>query len=332
MAEIRDRYDALVIGGGIAGMQAALDLGEQGFEVLLVETHAVDRRHHGRPQQGLPHARLLELHLHAAHGGVGAPPAHPAADLHRGPVRWNRSATGFACELECKPRYLDEDTCIGCDECELACPVEVPHEFDYGLGARRAIYIPHGNAIPQKAVLDVEHCIFCGKCEKVCPTNCIDFTAGGRSTCDVDVGAVIVATGLDITADGRRSRSTAAAAAERDEPARHGAHPVEQRTLRPRAAASRRQDPALDRLRPVRRQPRPLDRRAVLLARLLHVRPQAGAAAAPLHPRRRGHALLHGHPRVRQGLRAVLPARRGRGRQGDQGQGGHASPRRTTTT
>ena len=60
--------------------------------------------------------------------------------------------------------------------------MDVPHEFDYGLGARRAIYIPHGNAIPQKAVLDVEHCIFCGKCEKVCPTNCLDFTAGAAAT------------------------------------------------------------------------------------------------------------------------------------------------------
>jgi heterodisulfide reductase subunit A len=81
--------------------------------------------------------------------------------------------------------------------------VEVPHEFDYGLGARRAIYIPHGNAIPQKAVLDVEHCIFCGKCEKVCPTNCLEFTAEAKQV-HVDVGAVIVATGLDILPMGRK--------------------------------------------------------------------------------------------------------------------------------
>ncbi len=83
-------------------------------------------------------------------------------------------------QIERKPRYVVEEDCIGCSRCEQACPVDVPHEFDYGLGVRRAIYIPHGNAIPQVAVLDVDHCTFCGKCEKVCPTNCIDYaqTAG----------------------------------------------------------------------------------------------------------------------------------------------------------
>ncbi len=202
MADIRDRYDALVIGGGIAGMQAALDLGEQGFEVLLVErTPSI-----GGVMVGLNKVfPTLDCSSCICTPRMAESAHHPRIRLqtytevrHVEPV-----GTGFRVELECKPRYLNEDTCIGCDECELACPIEVPHEFDYGLGARRAIYIPHGNAIPQKAVLDVEHCIFCGKCEKVCPTNCLDFTAEAKQV-HVDVGAVIVATGLDILPMGRK--------------------------------------------------------------------------------------------------------------------------------
>ncbi len=202
MAEMRDRYDAMVIGGGIAGMQAALDLGEQGFEVLLVErTPSI-----GGVMVGLNKVfPTLDCSSCICTPRMAESAHHPRIRLQTyTEVRQVEPVgTGFRAELECKPRYLNEDTCIGCDECELACPVEVPHEFDYGLGARRAIYIPHGNAIPQKAVLDVEHCIFCGKCEKVCPTTCIDFAAEPR-TVHVDVGAVIVATGLDILPMGRK--------------------------------------------------------------------------------------------------------------------------------
>jgi len=197
MAEIRKRYDALVIGGGIAGMQAALDLGEQGFEVLLVERE---------PSIGGVMVGLNKVFPTLDCSSCICTP-RMAESAHHSKIRLQtytevqevkQAGDGFSVRLLKKPRYLDEDACIGCGECELACPIEVPHEFDYGLGARRAIYIPHGNAIPQKAVLSVDDCVFCGKCEKVCPASCMDLSQEAEEA-TTEVGAVIVASGLQIT-------------------------------------------------------------------------------------------------------------------------------------
>jgi len=197
MTKIRERYDALVIGGGIAGMQAALDLGEQGFEVLLVEKDPSI----GGVMVGLNKVfPTLDCSSCICTPRMAEASHHPNIRLqtYTEVERVERRDSGFQVRLVKKPRFIDEDGCVGCDLCELACPIDVPHEFDYGLGARRAIYIPHGNAIPQKAVLDLENCVFCGKCEKVCPTHCFDFTQEAEEVTTA-VGVVVIATGLHIT-------------------------------------------------------------------------------------------------------------------------------------
>jgi heterodisulfide reductase subunit A len=202
MADIRTRYDALVIGGGITGMQAALDLGEQGYDVLLIEKYASI----GGIMVGLNKVfPTLDCSSCICTPRMAESAHHARIQLQTwAEVRQvEPEGDGFVARIEKKARYVDEETCIGCSKCELVCPVDVPHEFDQCLGARRAIYIPHGNAIPQKAVLDVEHCIFCGKCEKVCPTECIVFDQEPEMV-ETRVGAVIVATGLDITPMGKK--------------------------------------------------------------------------------------------------------------------------------
>ncbi len=194
MEPLKERYDALVVGGGIAGMQAALDLAEHGFEVLLVEK---------APSVGGVMIGLNKVFPTLDCASCICTPRMAETAHHENiriqtyteVTRAERNASGFDVTLRIKPRFVDEEKCIGCSQCEYHCPVEVPHEFDYGLGARRAIYIPHANAIPQVAVLDLENCSLCGKCAQVCPVGCIDYT-DEEKTLNVHVGCIILATGL----------------------------------------------------------------------------------------------------------------------------------------
>jgi heterodisulfide reductase subunit A2 len=197
MSELKTRYDALVVGGGIAGMQAALDLAEQGFEVLLVEREPSI----GGIMVGLNKVfPTLDCSSCICTPRMAEAWHHPRIKLetYAEVKKVTPRGSGFTANLLRNPRYLVAENCTGCSRCEFACPVEVPHEFEWGLGARRAIYIPHANAIPQVAVLDVEHCTFCGKCATVCPTNCIDYLQKPEEI-ELEVGAVIVASGLRIT-------------------------------------------------------------------------------------------------------------------------------------
>jgi heterodisulfide reductase subunit A2 len=197
MPRLKNIYDGVVIGGGIAGMQASLDLAEQGYSVLLLDSEPSI----GGIMVGLNKVfPTLDCSSCICTPRMAETSHHPNITIstYTEVRQVEREGTGFKLHLTLKPRYLRADDCTGCRMCELACPVDVPHEFDYGLGARRAIYIPHPNAIPQVAVLDAANCTFCGKCEKVCPTKCIDYTQQAELF-TASAGAVIIASGLKLT-------------------------------------------------------------------------------------------------------------------------------------
>jgi heterodisulfide reductase subunit A len=189
--------DGLVIGGGIAGLQAALDLADQGYTALIVERE---------PSIGGTMIALSKVFPTLDCASCICTPRMAAAAHHENITimsyaeveHTSRSNGGFVASVVKKPRYVREDACTGCRLCEYACPMELPHEFEGNLGMRKAIYVPFSNAIPQVALLDVDNCIFCGRCERVCPTKAVDFLQEPERI-TVEAGTIILATGFQLT-------------------------------------------------------------------------------------------------------------------------------------
>lgn len=191
------RKDALVVGGGIAGMQTALDIADQGFQVALVERE---------PSIGGKMITLskvfptLDCCSCITTPKMSAVAHHPNIQLltYCEVQSVQETGAGFEVNVLKKPRYVDEKACTGCRQCEYECPITLPNPFDRGLGSYRAIRVPFSTAVPQKAVLDIENCLLCGKCEKVCPVNAVDFTQE-PSTLEIETAAIVLATGFELT-------------------------------------------------------------------------------------------------------------------------------------
>lgn len=189
-----------VIGGGIAGVQAALDLATAGVEVHLIERGPSLGGHMAQLDKTFPtndcsvcilSPKLVEACRHelirvwTMTDVIGLEGEAPELNLR----------------LRVRPRYVDEEKCVGCGECSHTCPVSVDSEFDMGLGTRRAIFVPFPQAVPLKYAIEHDHCLMfnkgrCGVCQKICPADAIDFTMEEREEI-LEVGAVIIATGFD---------------------------------------------------------------------------------------------------------------------------------------
>jgi heterodisulfide reductase subunit A2 len=189
--------DALVVGGGIAGMQSALDLADQGFQVALVERE---------PSIGGRMITLSKVFPTLDCCSCITTPKMSAVAHHSNihlltyceVKSVQERGSGFNVAILKKPRFVDESKCTGCRDCEYECPITVPSPFDRDLGAYRAIRVPFSTAVPQKAVLDPEYCLWCGKCEKVCPVQAVDFTQQPE-TFNIETATIVMATGFDLT-------------------------------------------------------------------------------------------------------------------------------------
>ena len=191
------KFDALIVGGGIAGLQTALDLADQDFKVAIVEKDA---------SIGGKMIRLSKVFPTLDCASCITTPKMSAAAHHDNITIFTycnlnslkREKDVITALVTQNPRYVDPVKCIGCRQCEYGCPVYVSDQEEGGLNARKAIYIPFSNAIPQIAILDVESCSLCGKCAKVCPTNAVDYFQQSEDFI-IRANTAILATGFKLT-------------------------------------------------------------------------------------------------------------------------------------
>jgi heterodisulfide reductase subunit A2 len=189
--------DVLVVGSGIAGLQTALDLADQNFTVAVVDKDATI---------GGKMIRLSKVFPTLDCASCITTPKMAAAAHHENITLFtycdlktlDRESDLITASLTQRPRYVDPIKCIGCRQCEYACPVYVPDQEQGGFTARKAIYIPFSNAIPQIALIDTQNCVLCGKCERVCPTQAVDFFQAPEDF-TITAKAAVLATGFGLT-------------------------------------------------------------------------------------------------------------------------------------
>jgi heterodisulfide reductase subunit A len=199
---------ALVIGGGIGGMRAALDLADAGLKVYLIEqTPCLGGRvaqlgfmfpQHdcvlcrGTPDHGYGCTRPSISPAYIQHN------QHPNIEIMTNTyvVDVEGQAGDFTVSLRHEPRYVDAERCIDCGYCASVCPVELPDAYQQGMTLRRAAYKVAARAAPNAYVIDRgPYCDDCGRCVEVCPTHAIDLNEQPRLE-TVEVGAIILALGF----------------------------------------------------------------------------------------------------------------------------------------
>lgn len=189
-----------VIGGGIAGVQAALDVANAGVQAYLIERGPSLGGRMAQLDKTFPTNDCSTCILSPKIVEASRHPLIKIMTLSEVMASEGESPD-FVLTIRHRPRYVREERCVACGICAEKCPRRIRSEFDMGLGDRKCIFIPFAQAVPLKYVVDAEHCLFlnegrCGICKKACPAGAIDFEMT-ESIERIRVGAVIVATGYD---------------------------------------------------------------------------------------------------------------------------------------
>ena len=192
--------DVLVIGGGVSGIHAALDLSKQNILVNMIERAPTIGGMMPLLGKTFPEdscaiciggPKMVDI---ASEPNIKLYDYSEVSDIERLPV-------GFRVTVKRKPRYIDIDKCVACGQCAERCPVVVSNEIDGQLSKRKAAYIPYEQAVPRKYLIDAENCLYltkgsCRLCERVCPNQAVDFNQTEESV-ELYVGSIIVATGFE---------------------------------------------------------------------------------------------------------------------------------------
>ena len=186
---------ALVIGGGVAGIQTALDLGDMGFKTYMVERNPTIGGRMGQLDKTFP---TLDCSMCILAPKMVDAFKHENIELisYAEVTEVDGYIGNFNVKVEKKPRYVDESLCTGCGACQEACPIEIPNYYDEGVGMVKAAYIPFPQAVPLCATIDKDYCIECNLCVQACGPDAIDHNQQAEEI-ELEVGTIIAAIGYD---------------------------------------------------------------------------------------------------------------------------------------
>jgi heterodisulfide reductase subunit A len=199
--------EALVIGGGVAGIQASLDLASMGIKVQLVEKKPCIGGRMAQLDKTFPTNDCSICILAPKLSECGRHPNITINTLTE-VKKVEGKAGNFTVELYKHARYIKEDACINCGLCIEKCPTRVEDEFDCTLRKRKAVYLYYTQGIPAVMTIDKEHCLYlkkgaCRLCEKNCDKKAIDFDQKDSVVKLDNIGSIIVATGFDVLEDSK---------------------------------------------------------------------------------------------------------------------------------
>jgi heterodisulfide reductase subunit A len=196
-------HATLIIGGGIAGIQAALEIANAGKQVFLVEQSGTIGGHMAMFDKTFPTLDCAACILTPKMVSVGQ---HEMIRLmtRSKMIAVSGKPGSYRVKIRQKARYVDINSCVACNQCTEVCPVKVTSEFDAGISIRKAIYIPFPQAVPNAYLVDETSCTYiqsggekCGVCVKKCPKECINLNETDHVT-DIEVGNIILATGYEL--------------------------------------------------------------------------------------------------------------------------------------
>lgn len=188
--------DVVVIGGGVTGIQAALDLAGHGVMVHLIEKEPSIGGHMAQLDKTFPTNDCSMCILSPKMLDISR---HPKIRIYTCTevISISGEVGRFQVIIRKNPRYIDEERCNGCGDCIRICPVEVYNRFDAGIGVRKAIYKPHPQAVPDLVVKDSEHCIECGLCYDICGLEAVRKDDEPKESV-IEAASIIIASGYEI--------------------------------------------------------------------------------------------------------------------------------------
>jgi heterodisulfide reductase subunit A len=189
-------HSVVVIGGGVTGIQAALDLADHGVRVHLIEREPSIGGHMAQLDKTFPtndcsmcilSPKMLDV---SRHENIRI---HTCTEV----IGIDGEVGHFRVKIRKNPRFVDEELCNGCGDCISICPVEVYNRFDAGIGVRKAIYKPHPQAVPDIVIRDTEHCIECGLCYDICGREAVKREDAPVES-EIEADSIIIASGYEI--------------------------------------------------------------------------------------------------------------------------------------